>query len=303
MSVVLARPVLAALVVLSSACVAAPAAPPEPEAASAAAPAVTRDQRRCGWLQVRGPREAVLTDRDGDWLLARAGEHRAAGDWRPGFAAGQSLRTADVETGCACLTAQVDLGTHRVASARAPQARPLAACRGDRALDTPAEALARPAPRKTLRTPAFGLSYPADWRARRDQDCVSLEAPHRLAGEDYTLRLCARPGTLAEAADAQFFSPGDDGAWTRTAGMAPPSPVDWMFGPGWSGMVAVQMCGVGDAETGFHAAGGECLMFAGSDGRRAIDADSLGYYADFDVLRGILRSIRFEPAPKGAEAP
>ena len=144
--------------------------------------------------------------------------------------------------------------------------------------------------------PTFSFAYPAAWRVRRSGACATLDEPGRHPGE-YTLQLCAEASALPAVADKQGFAPGDDGAWLRSYGMDAPSPVQWMFGPGWSGMVTTQTCGISDAETGFHAAGGTCLMFAGSDGRRAVLADSVGFYQDFRRLREILRSIRFEPAP------
>ncbi|MCW7537996.1 DUF4087 domain-containing protein [Aquabacterium sp. A7-Y] len=293
MTASLVRFLLTALAALPLACTAT-----VPEADPDAAAAAPHHQRRCGWLQQRSTGEAVLLDRDGDWLLARGGEHRATGDWRASFAPDRKVTTGDGETGCACLTVQVDLATHRVVSAKAPQARPLAACRSDKTLDATAETRATPPARRVFRMPTFSFSYPADWHARRAGNCVALEEPGRSKEEEYTLQLCAKPGTLPAAADERFFSPGDDGIWMRSAGMQEPSPVDWMFGPGWSGMVATQICGVGDAETGFHAAGGTCLMFAGSDGRNAVLGDSVGYYQDFAQLRDILRSIRFAPAAK-----
>ena len=167
-----------------------------------------------------------------------------------------------------------------------------AAQRGDRTLDAPVTRLPR-----LVRAPHFSLRTPAAWHAHVHDDCVALDAPGKLAEEDYTLQLCAKPGTLAQAADEQFFGQDDDGVWRRSAGMDAPSPVSWMFGPGWSAMVATQTCGVSDAETGFHAAGGTCLMFAGSDGHWALVADSEGFWQDFALGDAILRSIRFAPPP------
>jgi hypothetical protein len=285
-----ARDLLAAVLAVAAAAAHAQAAPDADDAASAA----PIEQRRCGWLATHGG-DAVLSDRHGDWLIARAGTPGAGGAWRPGFAPGQSVSTADGAVGCACLTAQVDLATHRVVAATAPQAKPLAACRGDRSLDVPADVRGASAARKTLHATSFSVAYPANWRARAKADCVTLDAPRKARNEEYTLALCGKPGTLAQAADEQVIAPGDDGVWLRTAGMDGPSPVEWMFGPGWDAVVTTQTCGVGDTQTGFHAGGGTCLMFAASDGRRAVTADSVGYYQDFGQLREILRSIRFDP--------
>ncbi len=265
--------------------------------ALAAEPAAAPDQRRCGWLSTHGG-DAILSDRDGDWLLARAGAPAAAGDWRPAFGAGQSVATADGSVGCACLTAQVDPRNHRVGAAKSPQARPLAACRGDRTLELPAALQPAAKKVKTVRAAGFSIDVPANWRVNVKNGCVGLIIPGRYThpGDD-TMQVCGKPGTLAQAADAQIIGPGDDGVWMRTAGMSMPSPVGWMFGPGWEGVTAVQSCGLDD-ELGYHGAGGECLIFAASDGRHGATAETDGRWTEFDKAHAILRTLRFDSTAK-----
>ena len=54
-------------------------------------------------------------------------------------------------------------------------------------------------------------------------------------------------------------------------------------------------CGISDAETGFHAAGGECLWAVIGDGERAVVASTQGILGlDDDTMR-TLTSIRFLP--------
>lgn len=270
----------AALATTTSAALAADATDPPPE------------QRRCGWLSTHAG-DAVLSDRDGDWLLARAGTPGASGDWQPAFAAGQRAGTADEGVGCACLGARVDATNHRVVAARAPQARPLAACRGDKSLELPAALRPARAAPKAIHATSFSIDVPADWRASVKADCISLDAPgRRKKGEDWTLQVCGKPATLAQAADALYIAPDENGVWTRVAGMDAPSPAAWMFGPGWEAVTAVQTCGVEDGQ-GFHAAGGECLMFAASDGHAAVTAETIGFWTAFDQAHAILRTLRF----------
>ncbi len=253
------------------------------------------EQRRCGWLATHGG-DAVLSDRDGDWLLARAGTHRARGDWSPAFGAGQSVAAADGGVGCACLAAQADPTNHRIVAAHSPQPRPLAACRGDKALETPAALQRASQAAKTVRGAGFSIDVPANWRVRVKNGCVGMTAPgQRMKRDEDTLQVCGKPGTLAQAADSQIISPGEDGVWTRTAGMSMPSPVAWMFGPGWEGVTAVQSCGIED-ELGFHGAGGECLVFAASDGRQSATAETDGRWTEFDKADAILRTLRFDGA-------
>lgn len=263
--------------------------------ATEAEPEPAPDQRRCGWLSTHGG-DAILSDREGDWLLARAGTPVAAGDWRPAFGAGQSVSTADGSVGCACLTAQADPRNHRIVAAKSPQARPLAACRGDRTLELPSSL--RPAARtvKTVRAAGFSIDVPASWRVRVKKDCVGFIIPGRYTqpGDD-TMQVCGKPGTLAQAADSEIIGPGEDGVWMRSAGMSPVSPVAWMFGPGWEAVTAAQECGLDD-ELGYHAAGGECLIFAASDGRHGATAETDGRWTEFDQARAVLRTLRFDGA-------
>ncbi len=255
------------------------------------------EQHRCGWLETQGG-DAILSDRDGDWLLARAGTHAARGDWRPAFGAGQSVATADGSVGCACLTVQADPGNHRIAAASSPQARPLAACRGDRKLEVPGALLpaVKGSKTKAIHAAGFRIAVPAAWRVHVKDGCVGLIIPGRYtAPGDDTMQVCGRPGTLAEAADHEIIGPGEDGVWMRSAGMSPVSPVAWMFGPGWEGVTAVQGCGLDD-ELGYHAAAGECFVFVASDGRHSATVETDGRWTEFDKARRILRTLRFDGA-------
>ena len=83
------------------------------------------------------PGNAWLTDRDGEWLIGVQGGNQAEGDW-PTFAKGQWVRRqASYGYGCACLRIVADPVTKDVKSIVSATARPLKACREDRALKEP----------------------------------------------------------------------------------------------------------------------------------------------------------------------
>ena len=97
---------------------------------SAAAPAETR----CGWFSNPTPANASLHDRDAEWIISVQGGHQAEGDW-PDFKPNQWVETnVHYGYGCACLRVRVDRRTHRVTEIESARARPLSACRRDRAL-------------------------------------------------------------------------------------------------------------------------------------------------------------------------
>ncbi len=255
-------------------------------------------QRRCGWFENPTPANATLTDRDGDWIIATQGGHQAQGDWSPVFAAGQWVATnGQYGYGCACLSMKVDASSQEVIAVKDPKARPLAACRADRTLaGKPWEERARE-PHASFRGMGVRFSYPAEWRLHRKDDCVLLDAPDKQSNEEYTLDICRKRALLEKVAqDELIFSPDEHGVWMRTAGMDPPSPVEMLSGTGWKGMLATQTCGVSDEETGFHAAGGECLMAVVSDGKTSLAFDTVGFYQDFAEIRTIIDSVRFDAA-------
>ena len=98
-------------------------------AAGAPAPAETR----CGWFSNPTPANASLHDREAEWIIGVQGGHQAEGDW-PEFGPKQWVETnGHYGYGCACLTVEVDSESH-VLVIKSARARPLAACRRDKAL-------------------------------------------------------------------------------------------------------------------------------------------------------------------------
>jgi hypothetical protein len=119
-----------------------PPAPPAPAPAAgggkpSASSAATA--RRCGWLHNPTPGNWWLVDRDGEWVLAAQGGRQAAGmEEMPDMSeAGWQEVNGHYGYGCACLTITADPATREVAAVAAPEPKPLAICRADRALPAP----------------------------------------------------------------------------------------------------------------------------------------------------------------------
>lgn len=100
-----------------------------PGAAGAGAAAETR----CGWFDNPTPANASLHDREDEWIIGVQGGHQAEGDW-PSFGPKQWVETnGHYGYGCACMSVVVD-GEHHVLEIKSARARPLSACRRDKAL-------------------------------------------------------------------------------------------------------------------------------------------------------------------------
>jgi hypothetical protein len=96
-----------------------------------------KPQTRCGWFSNPTPGNAWLVDRDGEWTIGIQGGHQANGDW-PSFKPSQWVRTNNsYGYGCACVKLIAKQDTREVVSIHSAHARPLSACRRDRALKQP----------------------------------------------------------------------------------------------------------------------------------------------------------------------
>jgi hypothetical protein len=102
------------------------------------AAAAAKPQTRCGWFDNPTPGNAWLHDRDGEWTIAIQGVYEAQGDW-PQFKDSQWVPVNGSHGyGCACIKAVVNAKTGQIVSIISANARPLSACRKDRALKEPA---------------------------------------------------------------------------------------------------------------------------------------------------------------------
>lgn len=102
-----------------------------------ALPAHAAPETRCGWFTNPTPGNAWLTDKAGEWIIASQGGHQADGDWPPeGYGKGQWVVTNGTSYGygCACFKVEADAKTKMVRKILSATAKPLAACRDDKAL-------------------------------------------------------------------------------------------------------------------------------------------------------------------------
>lgn len=92
-------------------------------------------ETRCGWFDNPTPANASLHDRDGEWIIGVQGGYQVEeGEW-PSFGPRQWVKTnGNYGYGCACMEVRVDRESGRVLEIKSARARPLAACRRDRAL-------------------------------------------------------------------------------------------------------------------------------------------------------------------------
>ena len=94
-------------------------------------------ENRCGWFHNPTPGNATLTDRDGEWVISTQAGPEAEGDW-PVFTDAQWKKTnGHYGHGCACMKVVVDRREQRVLRIASATAKPLKACREDRALARP----------------------------------------------------------------------------------------------------------------------------------------------------------------------
>lgn len=121
---------LAALVSLS--------AYPRPRASAAAASLSAAPlETRCGWFSNPTPANIWLYDKDGEWTIGVQGGYQVESDWDwPEFKKGQWVETNGHHGyGCACMKLRVDKESGHVLEIESARARPLSACRKDRALN------------------------------------------------------------------------------------------------------------------------------------------------------------------------
>ena len=95
---------------------------------------VEKSERRCGWFSNPTPANASLYDSQREWIIGVQGGYQAEGDW-PDIPPKQWVETnVHYGYGCACLRLTVNRETSEVIKIVSASARPLSACRRDKAL-------------------------------------------------------------------------------------------------------------------------------------------------------------------------
>lgn len=92
-------------------------------------------ETRCGWFVNPTPANAWLVDKHGTWMISSQGaDSNAEGEW-PSFGPKQWIETnGSYGHGCACLNVNVDKDEMRILEILSATAKPLSACRKDKAL-------------------------------------------------------------------------------------------------------------------------------------------------------------------------
>jgi hypothetical protein len=105
--------------------------------ASASTSAAAQLETRCGWFSNPTPANIWLYDKDGEWTIGVQGGYQVESDWDwPEFKRGQWVETNGSHGyGCACMRLRVDKESGHVLEIESTRARPLSACRKDRALN------------------------------------------------------------------------------------------------------------------------------------------------------------------------
>ena len=173
----------------------------------------------------------------------------------------------------------------------------LAACQQAPAV---AEPEAREAARTGLQTSeAFGVAFDhaAGLETRPCDDamprCIVLFDPAAEAFVRDLLTVQVHDGSLeAVAASEGGFERDAEGRLMTTYGRFEPVAVEPFEANGQSGLRAVVTCGISDPETGFHAAAGECLWAAVSDGTQTAVISSSGFGNGLEAAEAAVRSIR-----------
>lgn len=93
-------------------------------------------EARCGWLDNPTTATYSLSDKDREWTIGVQGGYQVEDFEIPAFKRGQwvSFFDGSYGFGCACFQMNVDYGTSYVLEIRKSYARPLAACKKDKAL-------------------------------------------------------------------------------------------------------------------------------------------------------------------------
>ncbi len=97
-------------------------------------PLLEKVEMRCGWFSNPTPANASLYDSQREWIIGVQGGYQAEGDW-PDIPPKQWVKTnVHYGYGCACLRVTVNRETSEVIKIVSSSARPLSACRRDKAL-------------------------------------------------------------------------------------------------------------------------------------------------------------------------
>lgn len=127
----------------------------------------------------------------------------------------------------------------------------------------------------------------------QNRTVLLLNGNRVLGPNGYVAHIKVGRGDFAAANNAEQIFIRDRGAIRAGIGRFNNDPAQPIRVGGWAGYQSTIICSTTDAETGFHAASGECLWVVASDGRHNFVLDTLGDHANAATAAKIARSLRF----------
>lgn len=149
------------------------------------------------------------------------------------------------------------------------------------------------------RTLKVSFDYPGHFNVKPcaegfGKNCIAIvDKPQNMYDSDYVIAFNVVKGGLEENATNEALFEETDGKWMTTAGPGVPQEVQTFSGNNWTGMKAVQTCGISDKETGFHAAGGECFWAVISNGHASVVAHTQGIIGNDPETFHIIETLKF----------
>jgi len=136
--------------------------------------------------------------------------------------------------------------------------------------------------------------YPSNRTVHLDKNNIKISGYLMPEGTDYIIQFELGNGDLEKAIkETGIFEEKNKGEWAAAIGRFENSVAEKISGSGWNGLKTSITCGISDKETGFHAAGGECLWALISDGKHFLLADTQGILGlDENTLKTVM-SVKF----------
>ncbi len=141
------------------------------------------------------------------------------------------------------------------------------------------------------------FSYPGNRKVIRKGNDIYITGFRMPEGVDYIIHFKAGDGDFKSANAEESIFEERNGKWFAAIGRFENPPAEPIKGEGWRGVRTTVVCGISDKETGFHAAGGECLWALISDGKRYVLADTQGILGLDKETEKSLLSLRLLPRP------
>lgn len=150
---------------------------------------------------------------------------------------------------------------------------------------------------RTFSDKKFGVefSYPSNRTIRTDHRNGSIKIlAFSMPNSEYVIDFQVGTGNFERAIKDSVIFEKKDGEWVAAIGPSVVNPpAEEISGSGWKGIKTIISCGISDDETGFHAAGGECLWAVFSNGKRYVVANTQGIIGTDERTLKTMMSIKF----------